>query len=152
METMTDLTIYLAGEIHSDWREQLRDLVDDLRISADIDYVGPQEVHDRSDDVGEEILGEQPSPRYRDLVGGQVNNLRRRVQMRRADLVVAYFGPEYKQWNTAADAGAAAAMDIPVILVRDAQHTHALKDLDAFAAVTVETLDQAARVIAYLFE
>jgi YtoQ family protein len=152
METMTDLTIYLAGEIHSDWREQLRDLVDDLRISADIDYVGPQEVHDRSDDVGEEILGEQPSPRYRDLVGGQVNNLRRRVQMRRADLVVAYFGPEYKQWNTAADAGAAAAMDIPVILVRDAQHTHALKDLDAFAAVTVETLDQAARVIAYLLE
>jgi YtoQ family protein len=149
---MTDLTIYLAGEIHSDWREQLRALVDDQRIPADIDYVGPQEVHDRSDDVGEEILGEQPGPRYRDLVGGQVNNLRRRVQMRRADLVVAYFGPQYKQWNTAADAGAAAAMDIPVILVRDAQHIHALKDLDAFAAVTVETLDQAARVIAYLFE
>lgn len=149
---MNDLTIYLAGEIHSNWREQLRGHIDDLGIDADIDYVGPQEVHDRSDDVGEQILGQQPGQRYRDLLGGQVNNLRRRVQMRRADLVVAYFGPEYKQWNTAADAGAAAAMDIPVVLVRDPQHIHALKDLDAFAAITVETLEQAAEVVGYIFE
>jgi YtoQ family protein len=149
---MEDLTIYLAGEIHSDWRDQLRGHIANLEIPADIDYVGPQDVHDRSDDVGEDILGKQPDQRYRDLLGGKVNNLRRRVQMQRADLVVAYFGPEYKQWNTAADAGAAAAMDLPLILVRDPQHIHALKDLDAFAAVTVETLEQAAEVIAYIFE
>lgn len=149
---MTDLTLYLAGEIHSPWRDTLRDLLDARDIGAEIEYLGPQEVHDRSDDIGEAILGEQPGARYRDLVGGQVNNLRRRVQMNRADLVVAYFGPEYKQWNTAADAGAASAMDIPVILVRDLQHVHALKDLDAFAAVTVETLEQAADAIAYVFE
>jgi YtoQ family protein len=149
---MQDLTIYLAGEIHSDWRDRLRSHIDFLGVPAEIEYVGPQEEHDRSDDVGEEILGEQPGPRYRDLIGGQVNNLRRRVQMNRADLVIAYFGPEYKQWNTAADAGAAAAMDVPLILVRDPQHTHALKDLDAFAAVTVETLEQAAEVVGYIFE
>lgn len=149
---MEDLTVYLAGEIHSDWRDQLRAFVAELNVPADIDYVGPQEDHDLSDDIGEAILGEQPGPRYRDLMGGKVNNLRRRVQMARADLVVAYFGPEYKQWNTAADAGAAAAMDRPLILVRDPQHTHALKDLDAFAAVTVETLEQAAHLIAYIFE
>jgi YtoQ family protein len=149
---MDDLTIYLAGEIHSPWRDELRDLLDARDLPADLSYVGPQEVHDRSDDVGEDILGTQPSPRFRDLLGGQVNNLRRRVQMNRADLCVAYFGPDYKQWNTAADAGAAAAMDIPVILVRADEHLHALKDLDAFAAVTVETLEQAADVIAYIFE
>jgi len=72
--------------------------------------------------------------------------------MSRADLCVAYFGPKYRQWNTAADAGAASARDIPVILVRDMEHLHALKDLDAFAAVTVETLEQAAEAIAYIFE
>ena len=149
---MTDLTIYLAGEIHSDWRDQLRRHLDARDLPADITFVGPQEVHDRSDDVGEDILGEQPSQRYRDLLGGQVNSLRRRVQMNRADLCVAYFGPKYKQWNTAADMGAAAAMDIPVILVRDLEHLHALKDLDAFAAFTVETLEQAAEAIAYVFE
>ncbi len=149
---MQDLTLYLAGEIHSSWRDELRREIEAKDLPAELTYVGPQEVHDRSDDVGEDVLGEQPSPRYRDLLGGQINNLRRRVQMARADLCVAYFGPDYKQWNTAADAGAAAALDIPVVLVRDPEHTHALKDLDAFAAVTVETLDQAARVIAYIFE
>jgi YtoQ family protein len=149
---MEDLTIYLAGEIHSDWREQLRGHIASLGVPADFDYVGPQEAHQRSDDIGEDILGDQPGQRYRDLMGGKINNLRRRVQMNRADLVVAYFGPEYKQWNTAADVGAAAAMDLPVILVRDPQHVHALKDLDAFASITVETLEQAAQVIAYIFE
>jgi YtoQ family protein len=149
---MDDLTIYLAGEIHSPWRDDLRQLLEEKRLPADLTFVGPQEVHARSDDVGEDVLGEQPGPRYRDLLGGQVNNLRRKVQMNRADLCVAYFGPEYRQWNTAADAGAAAAMDVPVILVRDLEHLHALKDLDAFASVTVETLAQAAEVIAYLFE
>lgn len=149
---MEDLTIYLAGEIHSDWRDRLRAHLDALDLPADITFVGPQEVHDRSDDVGEDILGEQPNQRYRDLLGGQVNTLRRRVQMARADLCVSYFGPKYRQWNTAADTGAASAMEIPVILVRDMEHLHALKDLDAFAAVTVETLEQAAEAIAYIFE
>ena len=149
---MNDLTIYLAGEIHAPWRDELRAKVARKDIDADIAYVGPQEVHDRSDDVGEDVVGKQPNDRYRDLLGGQINNLRRRVHLARADLCVAYFGPKYRQWNTAADAGAADALDVPVILVRDPEHTHALKDLDAFAAVTVETLDQAAEVIAYIFE
>lgn len=149
---MDSLTIYLAGEIHSDWRDRLRSIIAAKDLPADIDYVGPQEVHERSDDVGEDVLGEQPGPRYRDLMGGKINNLRRRVQMNRADLAVAYFGEKYRQWNTAADAGAAAAMDIPLILVRHPDHLHALKDLDAFAAVTVESLEQAAEVIAYIFE
>lgn len=149
---MEHLTIYLAGEIHAPWRDELRDHLAALNIPGELSYVGPQEIHDRSDSVGEDILGEQPNPRYRDLLGGQMNNLRRRVQMNRADLCVAYFGPNYKQWNTAADAGAAAAMDLPVILVRDLEHLHAAKDLDAFATVTVETLEQAARAIAYIFE
>jgi YtoQ family protein len=149
---MEHLTIYLAGEIHSDWRDQLRSHIDFMGLDAEIEYVGPQEDHGRSDDVGEAVLGQQPDQRYRDLMGGKINNLRRRVQMNQADLVVAFFGPEYKQWNTAADAGAAAALDIPLVLVRDPQHIHALKDLDAFAAVTVETLEQAAEVIAYILE
>ncbi len=106
---MNDLTIYLAGEIHAPWRDDLRRKVAEKELDAEITYVGPQEVHDRSDAVGEDILGSQPNSRYRDLLGGQINNLRRRVQLSRADLCVAYFGPKYKQWNTAADAGAAAA-------------------------------------------
>jgi YtoQ family protein len=74
------------------------------------------------------------------------------VLMQRADLCVAYFGEKYKQWNTAADAGAAVANGLPLVLVRTEEHIHALKELDALAAVTVETLEQAAEVIAYIFE
>lgn len=147
---MQAITIYLAGEIHSDWRERFRDLVEERDVRAT--FVGPQEVHGRSDAVGEDILGEQPGARYRDLMGARVNTLRTRVLLRRADLAVAYFGDQYRQWNTASDAGAAAAGGIPLILVRDPELTHALKELDALAAFTAETLEQAAEAVAYIFE
>ncbi len=145
-----DIVIYGAGEIHSDWRDELRGFLEDAGVSAEI--VGPQEVHDRSDAVGEDILGEQPGPRYRDLMGARVNTLRTRVLMQRAEMVVAYFGPKYKQWNTASDAGAALAAGLPLVLVRSSEHVHALKELDALATLTVETLEQAAQAIAYIFE
>ena len=147
---MEPITIYLAGEIHGSWRERLRELVVDGDLP--VRFVGPQTEHDRSDDIGEEILGVQPSARFRDLVGASVNTLRTRVLMRRADLAVAYFGDKYRQWNTAADAGAAVAAGIPLLLVRSPELTHALKELDAMATFTVETLEQAAQAITYVFE
>ena len=147
---MDDIVIYAAGEIHSAWRGELRRHLDELDVDAEV--VGPQEVHDRSDAVGEDILGEQPNARYRDLMGARVNTLRTRVLMQRADLCVAYFGPKYKQWNTASDAGAAVATGLPLVLVRAEEHVHALKELDALATVTVDTLEQAAKAIAYIFE
>jgi YtoQ family protein len=147
---MEDIVIYAAGEIHSSWREDLRSHLEGLGVEALV--VGPQEEHDRSDSVGEDILGSQPEPRYRDLMGARVNTLRTRVLMQRADICVAYFGPKYKQWNTASDAGAALANGLPLVLVRAEEHIHALKELDALATLTVESLDQAAQAIAYIFE
>ncbi|MGD2046616.1 MAG: YtoQ family protein [Gemmatimonadota bacterium] len=147
---MDEIVIYAAGEIHSEWRDELRGHLESAGVDAEI--VGPQEVHDRSDSVGEDILGEQPGPRYRDLMGARVNTLRTRVLMQRADMCVAYFGPKYKQWNTASDAGAAVASGLPLVLVRSEEHVHALKELDALATLTVETLEQAAQAIAYIFE
>jgi YtoQ family protein len=147
---MTDVVVYAAGEIHSDWRTELGRLLDAAGVEAEL--VGPQEVHERSDSVGEDILGEQPSSMYRDLMGARVNTLRTRVLMQRADMCVAYFGPKFKQWNTAADAGTAVASSLPLVLVRPAEHIHALKELDALATLTVETLEQAAQAIAYIFE
>ena len=147
---MGDIVIYAAGEIHSEWRDELRRHLEGAGIEAEV--VGPQEVHGRSDSVGEDILGEQPGPRYRDLMGARVNTLRTRVLTQRADLCVAYFGPKYKQWNTASDAGAAVASGLPLVLVRAEEHIHALKELDALATLTLETLEQAAQAIAYIFE
>lgn len=147
---MEDILIYAAGEIHSNWRDELREHLKALGIEARI--TGPQEVHDRSDSVGEDILGTQPGPMYRDLMGARVNTLRTRVLMQRADMCIAYFGPKYRQWNTASDAGAAVANGLPLVLVRADEHVHALKEIDALAALTVETLEQAAQAVAYIFE
>lgn len=147
---MNRITVYLAGEIHGDWRDELRTEI--RRRDLPVDFVGPQEQHDRSDAVGEDILGPQPGSRYRDLMGARANTLRTRVLMRRADLVVAFFGERYKQWNTAADAGAAVAAGLPLLLVRGPELVHALKELDALAAFTAESLGQAAEAIAYIFE
>jgi YtoQ family protein len=147
---MEPITIYLAGEIHSGWRDELRRMLEDRDLPVRL--VGPQEEHDRSDAIGEDILGAQPSPRYRDLVGAGVNTLRTRVLLRRADLVVAFFGEKYRQWNTAVDAGAAVAAGVPLLLVRAPELGHALKELDSMATFTVESLEQAAESIAYIFQ
>jgi YtoQ family protein len=144
------LSIYLAGEIHSEWREDFRAALEQRGVEAD--FLGPQEDHARSDDIGELILGKAPDARYRDLLGAQVNTLRTRVHLQRADLVVACFTEKYRQWNTAADAGAAVAAGTPLILVRPEEFIHALKEVDALADLTVETLDQAADAVAYIME
>ncbi len=147
---MYEPSIYLAGEIHSDWRDRFRAALEDRGIEAGL--LGPQESHQRSDDIGELILGTQPDARYRDLMGARVNTLRTRVHLRHADLVVACFTDKYRQWNTASDAGAAVAAGIPLLLVRPPELTHALKELDALADLTVETLEQAADAVAYILE
>jgi YtoQ family protein len=145
---MLDLTIYLAGEIHSEWRDTFRKALAERGVEAH--FLGPQEDHDLSDKIGAQILGRPPSARYVDLEGARVNTLRTRVHMRHADLVVACFTEKYRQWNTAADAGQAVAAGVPLLLVRPEEHIHALKELDALADFAAETLDQAADAVAYI--
>ncbi len=111
------LTVYLAGQIHDDWRDRLR--AEAMRREIDVEFVGPQDEHDLSDGIGEQILGEQESARWKDEVASQVNNLRTRVLMSRSDAVVAQFGEKFRQWNAAMDAGIAIALGKPLIIVRD---------------------------------
>jgi len=121
------LTVYLAGQIHDDWRDRLR--AEAMRREIDVEFVGPQDEHDLSDGIGEQILGEQESARWKDEVASQVNNLRTRVLMSRSDAVVAQFGEKFRQWNAAMDAGIAIALGKPLIIVRDPSLHHALKEL-----------------------
>ena len=143
-----ELTVYLAGQIHDDWRTQFRKEIE--RRDLSIRCVGPQEDHALSDSIGENILGEQPNPRWKDEVASQVNNLRTRVLLGKADVVVALFGEKYRQWNTAMDATQAIAAGKPVILVRDPKLHHALKELSERAQLVVETPSQAVAALAYI--
>ncbi|KGX83693.1 YtoQ family protein [Pontibacillus marinus] len=145
-----ELTVYLAGQIHDSWRDDVKEKASQKDLP--LHFVGPQEQHDRSDSVGEDILGEQPNPVYRDDAASSINNLRTQVLMQKSDVVIALFGDKYKQWNTAMDASTALTMGKPVILVRPESLHHPLKELSNKANVTVETIDQALDVISYIFE
>lgn len=145
-----ELTVYLAGEIHSNWRDELKGKAKSLQLP--LNFVGPMENHDRSDMIGEEILGEQPNNILRDEAASSINNLRTQVLMEKSDLVIALFGEQYKQWNTAMDASAALSLGKPLILIRPEQLHHPLKELSRKANVTVESVNQALKVLSYIFE
>ncbi|WP_444684030.1 YtoQ family protein [Alkalicoccus luteus] len=145
-----EITVYLAGQIHDDWRRDLKDKAQQQGLP--IHFTGPMENHSRSDNIGEEILGEQANKIAKDEAASQMNNLRTRVLLNRSDVVLALFGEDYRQWNSAMDAGAAIALNKPLILVRPEKLHHALKELSEKAQVTVETSDQALQALSYIFE
>ncbi|WP_088840408.1 YtoQ family protein [Listeria sp. ILCC797] len=142
--------IYLAGEIHSDWRNELRHAISNIQ-GVSFTFTAPEENHEKSDSIGEVILGEQPNALYRDIQASKINNLRTQLFLNKADLVVAYFGEEFKQWNTASDASFAVASGKPLILIRPEKLHHPLKELSERANVTVATIEAAAKVLHYTF-
>ncbi|MDQ0161024.1 YtoQ family protein [Aeribacillus alveayuensis] len=145
-----ELIVYLAGEIHSNWRQEIKEKAQALQLP--VKFVGPMENHERSDHIGEEILGTQPNAIFKDEAASKINNLRTTVLMQKADLVIALFGEKYKQWNTAMDASTAVALNKPLILIRPEALHHPLKELSNKANVTVETVNQALKVLSYIFE
>ncbi|PSA93601.1 hypothetical protein C6371_00650 [Bacillus atrophaeus] len=143
-------TVYLAGEIHSNWRDELKEKTKSLKLP--ITFVGPMEHHDRSDNIGEEIMGEQHDAVLKDDKASDVNNFRTAVLMNKADFVIALFGEKYKQWNTAMDASYAIAKGKPLIIIRAESLHHPLKELTNKANITVETVNQAIKALSYVFE
>lgn len=145
-----ELVVYLAGQIHDNWREEVKRKAKEKNIPLKL--VGPQTNHDRSDNIGEDILGEQPNAYYKDDAASSINNFRTQVLMQKADIVIGLFGEKYKQWNTAMDVSTAITLNKPTIIIRPESLIHPLKELTNKANVTVETVDQAIDVIRYIFE
>lgn len=140
------LSVYLSGEIHSDWREQIMAGCADM----DVSFSAPVTDHDASDDCGATILGAEPNKFWHDHEGAKLNAIRTRTLIEAADVVVVRFGDKYKQWNAAFDAGYAAALATPLIVLHGADHQHALKEVDAAALAVAETPDQVVRLLAYV--
>lgn len=140
-------TVYLSGEIHTDWRDRI---ADGLKAAGlPVELVGPNTDHASSDDCGADILGEEDQAFWRDHKGAKVNALRTRTLMERADIVVVRFGDKYRQWNAAFDAGYAAALGKSIITLHDPELTHALKEVDGAALATAQTPEQVVRLLAY---
>jgi YtoQ family protein len=140
------MQVYLSGEIHTDWREQIITGAQDL----DVQFSGPVTDHDASDDCGVAIMGAEPNKFWHDHKGAKLNAIRTRRLIEEADVVVVRFGDKYKQWNAAFDAGYAAAMGKSLVIMHGADHQHALKEVDAAALAVVETPDQVVQILRYV--
>ena len=140
-------TVYLSGEIHSDWRSQIADGV--KAAGLPITLCGPVTDHAASDDAGD-LLGAETDPFWKDHKSAKVNAIRTRRLIERADVVVVRFGEKYKQWNAAFDAGYAAALNKPVITLHSPEHRHALKEVDASALAVASTPQQVVEILGYV--
>jgi len=140
------MRVYLSGEIHSDWRDEIIVACGDLNLVFD----GPITNHAASDDCGVVILGVEAEKFWHDRKGAQLNAIRTRNGLEQADVIVVRFGEKYKQWNAAFDAGYAAALGKPLIVIHGAEHQHALKEVDAAALVVAETPQQVAAALRYV--
>jgi len=145
---MLDLLVYLAGEIHSDWRGELVAAAEAEGLP--VEFLAPVTDHPASDEVGVRILGAEDSDFWKDHKGASINAIRTRTALERCDLVVVKFGEKYRQWNAAFDAGYAAALGKRLIVIHPPKFTHALKELDAAAQAVVEKPAQVVEILQYV--
>ena len=142
------LNVYLSGEIHTDWRDQIMSAATDLSV----EFTGPITDHAASDDCGVAIMGAEPNKFWHDHKGAKLNAIRIRHAISNADLVVVRFGEKYKQWNAAFDAGYAAALGKSLIIIHGDDHQHALKEVDAAALAVVQEPLQVVEILRYLLK
>ncbi|KPP84081.1 MAG: YtoQ family protein [Rhodobacteraceae bacterium HLUCCA08] len=140
------LNVYLSGEIHTDWREQIMEGAAGL----DIEFSAPVTDHAASDDCGVAILGGEADKFWHDRKGAQINAIRTRRGIEEADVVVVRFGTQYKQWNAAFDAGYAAALGKSLIILQPKEHDHALKEVDAAALAVAREPGQVVDILRYV--
>ena len=141
-------SVYLSGEIHSDWRERITEGA--KKRDLNIEFFSPVTDHASSDDCGARILGEESEPFWRDHKGAKVNAIRTRTLIEKCDLVVVRFGDKYRQWNAAFDAGYASASNKPYITLHDPELTHALKEVDGAALATAQKPEQIVELLNYV--
>jgi len=140
------LKVYLSGEIHTDWRDQITAAAGDL----DVSFSAPVTDHAASDDCGVAIMGAEPDKFWHDNKGAKLNAIRTRHAIETADIVVVRFGDKYKQWNAAFDAGYAAALGKSLIVMHGDDHQHALKEVDAAALAVVQEPAQVVDILRYV--
>ena len=143
-------SVYLSGEIHTDWREAIE--AGAKAANLPVLFAGPVTHHEASDDCGVTILGSEPDKYWHDHKGAQMNAIRTRTLIGKADVVVVRFGDKYKQWNAAFDAGYASALGKPLIVMHPPEHQHALKEVDAAALAVTQTPEEVVEILQYVID
>ena len=140
-------TVYLSGEIHTDWREHIMSASEAQKLP--LRFVSAVTNHGASDAAGD-VLGEVPAGYLRDQQSSRINAMRTKSLINQCDLAVIRFGDKYKQWNAAFDAGYCAALGKPYVTLHDDDIIHPLKEVNAAAQGWAQTPDQVVDILRYV--
>ena len=140
-------TVYLSGEIHSDWRQKI--IQGAKAHGLAITFTSAVTDHEASDAAGD-VLGENDNGFWRDHQSSKVNAIRTKNMMQKCDIAIIRFGDKYKQWNAAFDAGYCAALGKPYITLHAEDIIHPLKEVDATAMAWAQTPEQVVELLKYV--
>lgn len=140
-------TIYLSGEIHTDWRDQI--IAGARELDLPLVFTSAVTDHAASDAAGD-MLGPESDGYWRDHKSSRVNSIRTRTLLQKCDLAVIRFGDKYRQWNAAFDAGYCAAIGKPYVTLHADDIVHPLKEVDADALAWAETPAQVVEILRYV--
>ena len=139
--------IYLSGEIHTDWRDQIIKGANNHGLS--VEFTSAVTDHEASDAAGD-LLGAEDNQFWRDHRSSKVNSIRTRTLIESCDIAVIRFGEKFKQWNAAFDAGYCAALGKPYITLHDDDIIHPLKEVDGAAMAWSQTPEQVVEILRYV--
>ncbi len=144
------LKVYLSGEIHTDWRDEIINLC--KKENLNINFTTPTTNHSDSDNCGVEILGHEEKDFWKDNKGAKINSIKIRKSINDCDIIIIKFGDKYKQWNAAFDAGYACALNKSIIVIHNDEDQHALKEVDASASAVAKNQEQVVRILKYILD
>ena len=144
------LRVYLSGEIHTNWRELIINKTNEMGLDVRFQY--PVLDHELSDNCGSILMGSEEKKFWHDHKGAKLNALRTQNAIKNSDIMVVRFGEKYKQWNAAFEAGYAAALGTPLIVIHSEEHQHALKEVDAAALVVLDDPEKVVNALNYILE
>ena len=142
-----EITFYLSGEIHTNWRDDIIKKCEKLKLP--IEFLSPVTNHQLADDVGIEIVGSEDKKFWHDHKSAKLNSIRTKNAIEQADIVVVRFGDQYKQWNAAFDAGYAIGLSKSLVVLHSQEHQHALKEIDASASAVANTVEEVVKILQY---
>ena len=140
-------TVYLSGEIHTDWRQKIMQGAKDHGLA--IKFTSAVTEHEASDAAGD-VLGKDDNGFWRDHKSSKVNAIRTKNMIQNCDIAIIRFGDKYKQWNAAFDAGYCAALGKPYITLHAEDIIHPLKEVDAAAMAWAKTPEQIVDLLKYV--
>jgi len=141
------LNVYLSGEIHTDWRQNI------VVGCKETEFTFSSAVtnHEASDAAGD-LLGHEESSFWRDHKSAKVNALRTKTLIEKCDISIIRFGDKFKQWNAAFDAGYCAAIGKPYITLHSDDIIHPLKEVDAAAYAWATSPEQVVEILKYVIK